>query len=265
MSQYARPLVREVLTANRTYYVRTDGSDSNDGSANDAAHAFLTIQKAIDSVCDLIDTANNDVTIQVAAGTYAVGNTLRDYVGRGSITIQGDTTTPSNVVVSTTSGSCFLAGLQNSKSWTVQGFKLSTSSSGFSCLSAQAGTIQFANIEFSTSVTYHISSIESGAIVATGNYSITGGTLAHAGADLTGIVALDGRTVTITGTPAFSSAFAVGYRCGVISATSMTFSGSATGKRYDAQQNGVINTGGGGANYFPGNSAGTTSIGGQYV
>jgi hypothetical protein len=38
------------LEANKTWYVRTDGSDANDGSANDAAHAFRTIQGAINYI-----------------------------------------------------------------------------------------------------------------------------------------------------------------------------------------------------------------------
>jgi len=46
------------------YYVRTDGNDSvNDGSADDASHAWLTIQHAVDTV-----VAGD--TIEVAAGTY---------------------------------------------------------------------------------------------------------------------------------------------------------------------------------------------------
>lgn len=48
-------------------------------------------------------------------------------------------------------------------------------------------------------------------------------------------------------------------------ATGMTFSGAATGKRYDVATNGVINTNGGGASYFPGNVSGTSATGGQYV
>lgn len=49
-------------TAN-TYYVRTDGSDSNSGLSNDAAGAWLTIQKAADTMV-AGDTA------RVQAGTY---------------------------------------------------------------------------------------------------------------------------------------------------------------------------------------------------
>jgi hypothetical protein len=44
----------------------------------------------------------------------------------------------------------------------------------------------------------------------------------------------------------------------------VTYSGAATGSRYGAALNGVIQTNGGGATYFPGNSAGSTSVGGQY-
>lgn len=44
-----------------------------------------------------------------------------------------------------------------------------------------------------------------------------------------------------------------------------TITGTVTGTRYVATLNGVFSTNGGGANYFPGTVAGTTSYGGQYV
>lgn len=39
----------------------------------------------------------------------------------------------------------------------------------------------------------------------------------------------------------------------------------ATGPRYSVIANGVIDSAGGGTGYFPGDSAGTTATGGQYV
>lgn len=78
------------------------------------------------------------------------------------------------------------------------------------------------------------------------------------------MVRVTSRTITLTGTPAFSTAFAQADQVGNILMNGDTFTGSATGKRYNAVMNGVIQTGAGGANALPGSVAGTTATGGQY-
>jgi hypothetical protein len=53
----------------------------------------------------------------------------------------------------------------------------------------------------------------------------------------------------------------------VISVFNVTFSGSATGKRYDGSANGVLNSYGAGSasSYFPGNANGTMATGAQQL
>jgi hypothetical protein len=113
-----------VLSANRTYYVRTDGSDANNGLANTAGGAFLTVQKAIDTVA-AIDLSSYAVTIQMADGTYSGPVILKAYVGAGPVTIQGNTGTPSNVVLNSTSGHLLDVGVTHK--YVLNGIKLQTS------------------------------------------------------------------------------------------------------------------------------------------
>jgi hypothetical protein len=51
----------------------------------------------------------------------------------------------------------------------------------------------------------------------------------------------------------------------VITGYSDTFSGSATGARHSVTGNGYLFTNGAGASYLPGNAAGSTASGGQYL
>ena len=64
-------------------------------------------------------------------------------------------------------------------------------------------------------------------------------------------------TVTLTGTPNFSGAYALVNRNGTYRAETVIFSGSATGPRRAVSRGGVIYTGGAGDSYFPGDSTGT--------
>lgn len=94
----------EPLAADRTYYVRPDGSDTNTGLTNTAAGAFKTIQKAVDAAYAL-DCGKYKVTIQLAAGTYTAGakiiGRLRNAydAARRPFQIIGDTVTPANVAI----------------------------------------------------------------------------------------------------------------------------------------------------------------------
>jgi len=255
--------LREVLSANRTYYVRTDGSDGNTGLANTSGGAFATIQKAIDAATGL-DLNVYSVTIQVANGTYTGGNTLKSYVGVGPITIQGNTTTPANVLVSTGSAHSFFGSGVIGK-WVLKGMKTVTSAAYH--FHFKAGTIvDFDRWDFGACPSYYHIECDTQSVVSCvgGSYSITGGAAVHWRVAEHAEVRVFSTTITLSGTPAFATAFAdVSYGSEIIS--NATFSGSATGKRYQVTVNSWIETFGGGANYFPGNSAGSTATGGQYL
>lgn len=258
-------LIREKLTVNRTYYVRTDGSDSNNGLANTSGGAFLTLQKAIDTVA-MLDLSIYNVTIQVGAGTYTSGLTVNGaWVGAGTVTLTGDTTTPANCIINVTGATA--VNVTGGGRLSIGGFKLSSTSSG-NLLNATSGgmlTVTGA-MEFGATTSAHIGTSQYGQVVISGvNYTISAGALRHFSSGPLGYINVVNATVTITGTPAFSSAFAFADRLGFVTNTGVTYSGLATGVRYVANSNAVVNSNGGGANFFPGNSAGTTATGGQYL
>lgn len=249
---------REVLTAARTYYVRTDGSDSNTGLANTAGGAFLTIQKAIDTVASL-DISIYDPIIQVGNGTYTGANTLKYPVGSGLPTIVGDESTPSNVVISTTSAACFEFSTSGAGAWFLKGMKLQTTTGGHGINNTNANaTLFWRDLNFGSIVNDHIR-LASGRAILSGNYTVSGGGDRHLHVREQGFCNIQtaNSTITVSGTPAFGTCFAQCQGLGYILAGATTFSGSATGPRFLTQAGGIINTGGSGTSYFPGNSAGT--------
>jgi hypothetical protein len=253
--------VREQLAANRIYYVRTDGSDGNNGLVNSSGGAFLTIQKAIDTVAAL-DLSIYNVTIQVADGTYGGAVLVSGpWIGSGTVTLQGNTSTPANALLSTGASDCItvIAG----GTLIVTGFKLTNS--GAFLLHASSGSIRFSLLTFGACGSQQVRVTDGGRMLASGNYSIDGGAGNHWSALGNGIVRVQSKTITLTGTPAFSLAFANADLSSTVLVNGNSFSGSATGARYSATNNAVISSGGAGATYLPGNAAGSTGSGGQYI
>lgn len=252
------------LTANRTYYVRTDGSDGSDGLVNTSAGAFRTIQAAIDAY-SLLDVAGYTVTISVADGTYTAGGVIR-WNAKGStaslpLQIVGNSSTPSNCVVSTTSANCFK--VENGAQVYINGFKLQAATSGRGIQATTNGYAVFGTaMEFGACANYHLEATIGGNIVNLGSYSISGGAVGHMHCTSNGHILLQSGTVTITGTPAFSSYF-VGVNGAYVQTGTITWSGSATGKRFLVHVNGAIETGGSFTRtYFPGSTDGEIYGGG---
>lgn len=257
-------LSREVLTAARTYYVATTGLDSNDGLS--AGSPFLTIQKAVDTVAGL-DINTQTVTIQVADGTYAGAVVLKSYLGAGPVTINGNATTPTNVVIAVTSADAI--NNVNAGTWSITNLKVSAATSGHG-LYADGGNskIRFSGLDFGACATNQMGAYAGASIVATGNYTVSGGSGsgAHAYAIGGGTFSLENRTITISNTPAYAAGFVWCDRgLGYFSMFGMTFSGTgATGARYVLKGNGVCFVNGAATTYLPGNAAGTLANGGQY-
>jgi hypothetical protein len=97
------------------------------------------------------------------------------------------------------------------------------------------------------------------------DYTISGNALRHWDVQQNSFLICNSRTITLTGTPAFSQRFGSATTGSLLNTTVVTFSGAATGKRYNVDLNAVISTAGGGASYYPGDAAGSAATGGQYA
>jgi hypothetical protein len=243
---------REMLTGNRTYYVRTDGSDSNTGLANTSGGAFLTIQKAIDVIAATLDLGPYNVTISVGAGTFTGANTLKRYQGVGPVTIQGAGNT---TIVSVTSNSCFSG--KGVPLYQLKSMKLQTTTGGNAILATIGSQIEYEGIEFGACVDNHVFAASNSVVTQTGNCTVTGGAACHLWADSGARINVATRTIALSGTPAFSTAFAQTTLGASLSAILASITGSATGSRFNSASGGVITTNGGGASFFPGSVAGT--------
>jgi hypothetical protein len=259
---------RELLTAARTYYVRTDGSDSNTGLVNSAGGAFLTLQKAMDVIASTLDMGGYSITVQVGAGTYTAGVTGKVCVGQAtpaSLLWLGDAGTPANVELDLASGICFDASGPG-VGFRVQGFDLN--SGDYSGLVADyQGVLEFLDVIFGDCGFSHIYLAHGGTMNQKGDYEIDGDSSYHLLLDADGhmVSFVDGgSTVTVTGTPAFGY-FMWASGTATAELLSVAYVGSATGTRYNVELNATVNIFGGGANVFPGDVAGATATGGQYV
>lgn len=262
-------LIREKLTANRTYYVRTDGSDSNTGLVDSAGGALLTLQAAWNKVAAL-DLSTFTVTIDVGDGTYTAGISMTAMpVGGSGITLLGNAATPANVHIDMTT-TCIAVSAPLPCAMTVQGFKFTFAGASVSAIALNSpGTVTTTNIELAGGSTGFAGAYYAGVggarlVVSTGQL-ISAGMSCFVQTIRGGIVQFFGITVTLTGTPAFSWNTVVATSMGLVEVGGVTFSGAATGTRYATNTAGGINTGGGGASYLPGNAAGAATSPGWYI
>jgi uncharacterized protein DUF2793 len=253
---------REVLTGPRTYYVDpVAGDDANDGLSAGAG-AFASIPRAV-TATQFIDAGSYGVTIQLADATYALSAPLafdKRTVGAPRVILQGNPAAPDQVVldstgaaVRVTDGAVVLRGVR------VQ----STSASDAAVQVLEQSTVVIDRVDFGSAPAGHIQATH-GQIRIEGDYSISGNADFHIFLEVGAVVETLPGTVTLTGTPAFTSDYIQCWECSVARLGGLTFAGTATGRRYLATLNSTITTDEGGPTYLPGDTAGAVIKGGRY-
>lgn len=264
---------RKRLSSNLTLYVRSGGNDANDGLANTDARAFATIQAAIDALCTDYDHGLITPVIQVQPGTWTLPTTLflRPHVGVPAIVLRGDTTTPSTTILQF--DGTVVQCVSEFTLWRIEGFQLQRQSAGDrNLLVAERGSLVVGRMAFGNCGTNGNAILaQAGAQIYAGSQTfdiLAGGfsmlrAIEHAMIRVTGSTfVFPGGGVNYTGatvTAAFHGSVYAG-------ASNVFTNGAAvTGTRYVASELAHISTGGGGANYIPGNAAGAVSNGGIYT
>lgn len=267
--------LRTVLTQDATFYVAPGGVDAP-GNGLSIVSPAATIQYIIDLLQAGYDLNWRTATIQLANGSY---NQSTSHIGSipglqaaARLVIQGNMASPN--LVTWVGNPCL--NCSNGALVSVQGMTLQSAAS--QCVIAQTHSrVLVSNVIFGTTLNSHMLAARGASIQVNGNYTIAGGGASHLTCFEAGEIFCDpppgnyttagigSPTVTLTGTPNFSNAFALCNATSIMKIGAVFAGTGATGVRYKVNYNSVVNTQGQGANYLPGDQAGVLTQGGQYV
>jgi hypothetical protein len=251
------------LGANLTLYCNAQtGSDANNGLTSGTA--FQSLQGVWNYLYQNVDVTGYVVTVQ-CSGNFTVGLSAQTVVvGATPQSIVFNFASGSTIAI--TNGSAFQAN-NPGVGYTISGPVVISATGtgnfqGYGIIASSSAQILFSGVNFGVCASGHVQAQFYGQAIATGNYTISGNAPVSLFAP-GGEIDMASITVTLVGTPAFSSEYAFAeFSGGHINAISMTYTGSATGNKFLVSLNGTINTAGGLAS-LPGSTAGTATTGGQ--
>ena len=257
-------------------FVASTGSDSNVGSA---ASPFLTLQRAVNVAKDFVGVGVG-CFIYVASGSYAgivyssnglSFNSSGSSAAPAAITISGGYGGGTTTITKGSANGCVtVAGY--GASLTLVG-TITFTSTGNALFTDQGGmiTLNSASITFGACTLAHLHADRNSMIQIQAGYTVSGNAPAHLETTLRGFIGYSEvvMTVTLSGNPVFSTAFAYVQAHGTIYVPSadITFTGAAgaTTVRFWVRDNSLLETNGGTATYLPGTASGQCTNGGRYM
>jgi hypothetical protein len=252
---------RPLLSADALYHVATTGDDATGNGSSGAP--WKTIQKAVDFV-NSIDLSGFSVSIHLEDGTYNENVQLKPYFGRGgqghtTPSINGNATTPGNVIIHAAAGNA-IAGVETGDfEWVISNLQVEAPAGTAILADKGAWVVIGGGINFGTA-TLHLQSNHDGFVEVTGNCTIVGDAFALMKAGVKSeILVQSGVTIAASGTRAFTilvqaTENSVIYLEGALSSGTVTTSNS----KFFADTGGGISTKNASANFFA--SSGSNNI-----
>ena len=279
------------LTKPLTIYVAPTGSDTlDDGRGLTPDKPFASIQAAVNYVSTTYNLYKYNATISVAPGNY----------GREHILLPSYTTSTGKLIIKgsgaartdTTCGRFVSSYASIYEIYNLTIFQKDVTSGTVGSVEASAGQIDlynvqinFAGIQQGTGQLWGIFVYGSGVVRvwSTASADIPNGLFFNcAGAEPYGLIIASGSRfefaadITVTGDAAWKSCAVLAQQAGVVSRSlsaaanpgrrpNVNTEGTITGRRYTANLNGLVNVAGAGPDFWPGNTEGNVSSGGQYA
>ncbi|MGU3539967.1 hypothetical protein [Methylobacterium sp. A54F] len=258
---------KNVAAGFTTVWVRPDGDDTNDGSANLQTKAFKTITAAYQKAILAFGIAQPLILQLGIPGTYP--GMAKGYRTAGDLTILGDETNKASYIISDQGNASQAHAAGGSGQITFRGLTFQSSGAGKTTFAVGSNAyVLLYNVAFVSLATgggFHIVAND-GAIIGVGDGCFFSGNMGGLVQANGGIVSLGGPGFTLSGSPAWSVAAAYAKSAGKIYvAPGISFNGASSGNRYLCASNGLIDTNGQGSTILPGSGTGSVSTGGQIV